>query len=314
MKAGRIRALHEELCRCYTKSFCAGLRSGYSGLVVAHAHIPKRAGEGTLCYASSGESSQEDADSIGARMKHVNQQGNNHSRERALVIIPTYDEADNIAVLIKEVLNSAPGVSALVVDDASPDGTGRIVDDLAAANKSVAIIHRPSKLGLGSAYRAGFSRAISEGFELILTMDADFSHDPKIIPELLAGMTDHDVMIGSRYVRGGGTVNWDFKRRLLSHGANRFAKLILRFNTNDNTSGFRCYHRRVLESVRFDEIQSSGYSFLVEILYRCTRMRFTIGEYPITFVDRRFGKSKLSRGEILQGVKTLFRLRLARRV
>ena len=234
--------------------------------------------------------------------------------ERAVVVIPTYNEADNIGALIQQVLDSASGISALVVDDASPDGTGRIVNDLVAANKKVAVIHRPGKLGLGSAYRAGFRHAISGGFELVLTMDADFSHDPKVIPELLAGMTDHDVMIGSRYVRGGGTVNWDFRRRLLSHGANRFAKSLLRFNTNDNTSGFRCYRRAVLESVRFDEIQSSGYSFLVEILYRCARMGFAIGECPITFVDRRFGKSKLSRGEILQGIKTVFRLRLARRV
>ena len=235
-------------------------------------------------------------------------------RERAVVVIPTYDEADNIGALLEEVLNSSPGICALVVDDASPDGTGRIVDDLAAANECVAVIHRPAKLGLGSAYRAGFRRAISEGFELVLTMDADFSHDPKVIPELLAGMADHDVMIGSRYVPGGGTINWDFRRRLLSRGANKFAKSILRFNTNDNTSGFRCYRRRVLESVRFDEILSSGYSFLVEILYRCVRMGFTIGECPITFVDRRFGKSKLSRAEIFQGIKTLFRLRLVRRV
>jgi dolichol-phosphate mannosyltransferase len=247
-------------------------------------------------------------------MEGLNQEERNDVQERALVVIPTYNEADNIAALIQEVLDSASRISVLVVDDASPDGTGRIVDDIAAAGENVAVIHRPGKMGLGSAYRAGFRHAISEGFEQVVTMDADFSHDPKVIPQLLAGMADHDVMIGSRYVPGGGTVNWDFRRRLLSHGANTFAKLLLRFNTNDNTSGFRCYRRRVLESVRFDEIRSSGYSFLVEILYRCARMGFTIGECPITFVDRRFGKSKLSRGEIFQGIKTVFRLRLARRV
>ena len=245
-------------------------------------------------------------------MEGLNQEERNDVQERALVVIPTYNEADNIAALIQEVLDSASRISVLVVDDASPDGTGRIVDDIAAAGENVAVIHRPGKMGLGSAYRAGFRHAISEGFEQVVTMDADFSHDPKVIPQLLAGMADHDVMIGSRYVPGGGTVNWDFRRRLLSHGANTFAKLLLRFNTNDNTSGFRCYRRRVLESVRFDEIRSSGYSFLVEILYRCARMGFTIGECPITFVDRRFGKSKLSRGEIFQGIKTVFRLRLAR--
>ena len=247
-------------------------------------------------------------------MEGLKREERNDVQERALVVIPTYNEADNVAALIQQVLDSASRISVLVVDDASPDGTGRIVDDIAAAGKNVAIIHRTGKMGLGSAYRAGFRHAISEGFELVVTMDADFSHDPKVIPQLLAGMADHDVMIGSRYVPGGGTVNWDFRRRLLSHGANKFAKLLLRFSTNDNTSGFRCYHRRVLESVRFDEIRSSGYSFLVEMLYRCARMGFTIGECPITFVDRRFGKSKLSRGEIFQGIRTVFRLRLARRV
>lgn len=254
---------------------------------------------------------REDEDSISAQMEALNRERRNDVQEPALVIIPTYNEADNIATLIQEVLDSTPQVSVLVVDDASPDGTGRIVDDIAAAGNNVAIVHRAGKLGLGSAYRAGFRHAISGGFELVLTMDADFSHDPKVIPQLLAGMAEHDVMIGSRYVPGGGTVNWDFRRRLLSHGANTFARILLRFNTNDNTSGFRCYNRSVLESVRFDEILSSGYSFLVEILYRCARMGFTIGECPITFVDRRSGKSKLSRGEIFQGIKTVFRLRLA---
>ena len=234
-------------------------------------------------------------------------------QQRAIVIVPTYNEAENIGNLIQKVFETVPDISILVVDDNSPDGTGKIVDDLAAKYQNLDIIHREEKLGLGSAYRAGFRYAIDNGFDLVLEMDSDFSHDPKYVSQLLTLAEEYDVIIGSRYVPGGGTPDWEFKRRFLSRGANIFARFMLGLRFRDGTAGFRCYRRSALEAIGFDETRSNGYAFQVEILYRCRQEGLSICEHPIIFVDRRHGTSKLGRQELIEGAKTLLRLRAERK-
>lgn len=228
---------------------------------------------------------------------------------KSIVIVPTYNEAENIRLLVADILSLPVAVDVVVVDDNSPDGTGQIADNLAALYPTVHAIHRPGKLGLGTAYKAGFRYGLEHGYERILTMDADFSHPPGDIPAMIElSRTTADLVIGSRYVRGGGTHGCTLPRRALSWGANAFAKTVLGLQAMDCTAGFRCYRRQVLESIDLDAVLSEGYSFLIEMLYRCQRRGWRVGEVPILFENRRRGASKISRQEILRAMQTVLRL------
>jgi glycosyltransferase involved in cell wall biosynthesis len=230
------------------------------------------------------------------------------------VIVPTYNEKENIEALVTQLLALPTGVHVTVVDDASPDGTGAIADRLAEEHPDrVSVIHRAGKLGLGTAYIAGFHRALGEGADLILTMDADFSHNPNYIPAMVEKIEQgFDLVIGSRYVSGGGTVGCTLDRKLLSWGANAFARTLLGLHARDTTAGFRCYRRAVLESIALDEIKASGYSFLIEMIYRVQRKGWRVGEVPITFENRRLGTSKISQKEIVKAIRTVLRMARAR--
>ena len=219
---------------------------------------------------------------------------------RALVCLPTYDEAENVLPMVREVLAQDPRIDVLVVDDGSPDGTADLVAAESEDEPRVHLLRRSGKLGLGSAYRAGFDYGVAHGFDLVLTMDCDFSHKPSYLPDLLAGMADHDMMIGSRYVPGGGIANWPPHRRFLSAFANLYTRLLLRLPVKDCTAGFRCYSREVLETIDTAAIRSSGYSFLEEMVFRVHRAGFRIGETPILFEDRVAGASKINRAEIFR--------------
>lgn len=232
---------------------------------------------------------------------------------RALVIVPTYNEAENIERLVAEILAQNGPFDVLVVDDNSPDGTGRLVDALAAQDARVHALHRPAKLGLGTAYLAGFRFALERGYAYALTMDADFSHNPRYLPALLGLMERYDVAIGSRYVPGGGATGCSWGRVLLSRGANALARWMLGLEVHDCTAGFRCYRAEVLRTIGLESIFSDGYSFLVEMVTRCARRNFTIGELPILFENRRLGASKISRREIYKSIYTLFRLKFSKR-
>ena len=227
-----------------------------------------------------------------------------------IVIVPTYNERENIESLVTQLLALPTGARVIVVDDNSPDGTGEIADRLAAENDGrVDVIHRVGKLGLGTAYIAGFKRALVERADLICTMDADFSHNPCYIPAMVEKIGQgYDLVIGSRYVPGGGTSGCTFGRKLLSWGANGFARVMLGLHAHDTTAGFRCYRREVLESVDIDEIKASGYSFLIEMLYRVQRRGWRVGGVPIIFENRRLGTSKISKNEVIKAMMTVVRL------
>lgn len=228
------------------------------------------------------------------------------------IVIPTYNERENIVALIERVL-AMPRFRVLVVDDSSPDGTADIVAELAAAEPRIGLLVRPEKRGLGSAYVAGFRRALAEGAAYICEMDADFSHDPSYLPQLLAAAeTAYDLALGSRYVPGGGTADWGAVRQFISRGGNLYARLILGLPVMDATGGFRCYRRRVLEAIDLDDIQSNGYAFQIELVYRTLRAGFRIGELPIIFPDRRVGRSKMSRRIVLEALINVWRLRFRR--
>ncbi len=230
---------------------------------------------------------------------------------RTLVVIATYNERESIGPLVTEVLEQAPGCNVLVVDDSSPDGTGQEVRRMALGDGRVKLLERPRKLGLGTAYLAGFREAIAGGFDRVLTMDADFSHHPQHLPAILdrALRPGVDVVIGSRYVPGGGVVGWPIHRRVLSFGANTFARLLLGLKPHDCTGAYRCYSRQVVEALEQGSVVSHGYSSLLELVWRCQHAGFVIAEVPITFADREFGESKVSRSEIFRGVTTVLRLR-----
>jgi len=235
-----------------------------------------------------------------------------HDSSKAVVIVPTYNERENLPLLLQSLLDLPQRVSVIVVDDNSPDGTGAIADSWATGSGRVRVIHRPGKLGLGTAYVAGFAEALSREYRCIMTMDADFSHDPRFVPALL-GMSDRfGVVIGSRYVPGGGTKNCTFKRKALSRVANGFAKLALGLRARDCTAGFRCYRREVLESIDLTSIKSNGYSFLIEMLFLVQNAGWQVGETPILFEDRVRGKSKISQSEVHRAVQTVLRLTRAR--
>lgn len=226
------------------------------------------------------------------------------------MIVPTYNEAENIETLVT-VLRALPGnIHVLIVDDNSPDGTGQLADALAAQDDGVHVLHRAAKQGLGQAYKAGFREGLRRGYTYICTMDADFSHDPERLPALLTKAAEgYDLVVGSRYVAGGRIVDSTTARKLISYGANWLAHTILGITIRDCTAGFRCYRRQVLETVNLDAIFSNGYSFLIEMAFHCQRAGFRCGEVPITFVNRRMGISKISRTEIIKAFYTLLRLR-----
>lgn len=226
------------------------------------------------------------------------------------VIVPTYNEKENIASLVTQLMALPLRAHIIVVDDSSPDGTGAIADQLAGEHKGrIGVIHRSGKLGLGTAYVAGFKRALSEGADLICTMDADYSHNPRFIPDLVQRISQgYDLVIGSRYVEGGGTSGCTVSRKVLSWGANALARAALGLHARDATAGFRCYRREVLEGVGIDAIKADGYSFLIEMLYRVQRLGWQVGESPILFENRRQGISKISRAEIAKAVLTVLRL------
>lgn len=228
------------------------------------------------------------------------------------VVIPTYNERENIVDLINRVL-AWPRFRVLVVDDNSPDGTAAMVAAMAAGEPRIGLLQRPAKQGLGSAYVAGFRRALAEGAAYICEMDADFSHDPAYLPQLLAAAeTRYDLVLGSRYVPGGGTTDWGALRQIISRGGNLYARAILRLPVMDATGGFRCYRRRVLETINLGDIQSNGYAFQIELVYRTLRAGFRIGELPIIFPDRRVGRSKMSRRIVLEALVNVWRLRFRR--
>jgi dolichol-phosphate mannosyltransferase len=224
---------------------------------------------------------------------------------RVLVNVATFNERDNIGRLIEEIHSFVPDAHVLVVDDNSPDGTGRIVDEVAARDHRVHPLHRSGKLGLGTAILTGMHYAIEHDYDLFLNMDADFSHPPRFIPDLLAGMDDRDVMIGSRYVQGGGCVNWPLSRRLMSRGVNTIVRLMFRMQVRDASGGFRCYRVAKLRRVMLDDFYSRGYSFQQEMLYRCYLAGCRLGETPIVFDNRKFGKSKVSLKESARSLSTI---------
>jgi dolichol-phosphate mannosyltransferase len=227
---------------------------------------------------------------------------------RPLVCIPTYNEAGNILPLVEQVHLAEPNADVLVIDDASPDGTGELVRDQMLKDARLEVMSRPGKQGLGTAYMAGFAYGLQHGYACVLTMDADFSHPPDRIPLLIkAVQTDH-LAIGSRYVSGGAIEGWPRRRRVLSASANFVARTALRLRTHDCTGGFRCYSLRAMVLVVTRPLRSSGYSALIELLARCERAGLRISEIPITFTDRTRGRSKISRQEIFRAMLTVIRL------
>lgn len=223
-------------------------------------------------------------------------------------IIPTYNERENIGLLISELHTFVPDLVVVIIDDNSPDGTGELLDNLAARDARVTPLHRPAKLGLGTAHIAGMKYAIAHNHEPILTLDADFSHAPRFVPAMLRGVQKYDLVIGSRYVPGGGTLHCTASRKALSRGANLFARTLLGLDATDTTAGFRTYRRAVLQSIDLDGIKSNGYSFLMEMLYQCQKEGWRVGEVPIIFENRQRGASKISRNEILKALGTVLRL------
>jgi dolichol-phosphate mannosyltransferase len=234
----------------------------------------------------------------------------------AWLILPTYNEAENIEPLVRAVLPQLEGTglehTVLVVDDGSPDGTGEVADRLAEELERVRVLHRPRKEGLGRAYLAGFELALAEGAELILEMDSDFSHDPADLPRLIAAADSADIALGSRYVPGGGVEDWGLLRRLLSRGGSAYARLLLGVPVRDLTGGFKCFHRRVLETIDLSHVHADGYGFQIELTYRAVHAGFTVTEVPITFRERRHGRSKMTGRIALEAVWKVPALRLRR--
>jgi dolichol-phosphate mannosyltransferase len=221
---------------------------------------------------------------------------------RVLVSLATYNEAGNVATLISEIHKFLPRADVLVIDDNSPDGTWKIVEELGAADPRVKLLRRPGKLGLGTATLAAMRYAMDHGYDLLQNMDADFSHPPRYLPGLLAGMGTHDVMIGSRYVRGGGTENWPLSRRVISRSVNLLVRFLFRVPVKDASGAYRCYRVAKLREARLDRVRSRGYSFQQEVLFRCHKAGAKLGEYPILFENRRAGVSKVNPREAARSI------------
>ncbi len=230
------------------------------------------------------------------------------SSPRILVSLATYNEKENLTALVREIHATLPAAHVLVVDDNSPDGTGKLADDLAAADPRVHVLHRAGKLGLGTAILAGMHYAMEHDFDYFFSMDADFSHHPRYLPAMVAGMDRHDVMIGSRYVPGGGTENWPLKRWLISNSVNLLTRLLMRVGARDASGGFRCYRVSKLREAHLERMISRGYSFQEEMLYRCRAAGCRVGETPIIFADRCGGVSKVNTREAVRSMGVLLYL------
>ncbi len=232
------------------------------------------------------------------------------SLEKILVVIPTYNESENIEKLIQELKSLEHHI--MIVDDNSPDGTSEIVENLKEKNNNLYLIKRESKLGLGSAYRDGFKAAMNMGYEFFVEMDADFSHQTIDLVEMIKNIDKADVIIGSRYIEGGGIKGWNYKRRLLSKLANLFTQILFGYHIKDSTSGFRIYNRESLEKINFQKTKSDGYSFQIEMTYRANKKNLKILEIPITFYERREGESKMTGQIINEAIISLFKLRFGK--
>jgi dolichol-phosphate mannosyltransferase len=229
---------------------------------------------------------------------------------KTLVIIPTYNEKDNIEQIVPQVLEQHSSVDVLIIDDGSPDGTGEIADAMAAENNRIFVMHRKNKSGLGTAYVAGFKYAIQKKYDCIFEMDADFSHDPEYIPEFLNAIKGADLVLGSRYISGVNVINWPMSRLLLSYYANVYSRIITGLPVKDATGGFKCFRREVLEAIDLDKVKSNGYSFQIEMNFRAHKKGFRIKEIPIVFEDRRQGESKMSKKIVREAIWMVWRLRL----
>ena len=236
--------------------------------------------------------------------------GNLAIGERGLVIVPTYNESENIARIVPLILTQDPRLEVLVVDDNSPDGTGRMADELAAASPRVHVLHREGKQGLGRAYLAGFRWALERSYDFVFEMDADFSHDPGHLPEFLAAVKDADMVLGSRYRDGKVTVvNWPMSRLMLSYAANIYARAVTGLRLGDATGGFKCFRREVLAAIPLDQVRSNGYAFQIEMSFRAWKRGFRIAEIPIVFHDRTEGESKMSKKIVREAIWMVWRLR-----
>lgn len=230
--------------------------------------------------------------------------------KKSLVIIPTYNESDNIQKIVPEILSQDEGFQVLVVDDNSPDGTAKLVKEMQTNDSRIHLIERAGKQGLGTAYVAGFKYALANGFDFIFEMDADFSHDPKALPLLLKKAEECDLVIGSRYISGVNVVNWPMRRLILSFTANLYTRFITGMPVRDATAGFKCYRRIVLESIDLDSIRSNGYSFQIETNFKAWKKGFRLCEVPIVFVDRRVGVSKMSKHIVYEAAWMVWKLKL----
>jgi dolichol-phosphate mannosyltransferase len=224
--------------------------------------------------------------------------------------MPTYNELENIKLIIPDLLGRYNNLDILVVDDNSPDGTGAFIRELAESNKRVKLIIRENKMGLGTAYTDGFKFALKNDYEYIFEMDADYSHDPKEIPNFLKAAKDYDLVLGSRYINGVNVINWPMRRLLLSYFANIYTRIITGLPIMDATGGFKCFRRKVLEAIDFNDVKSNGYAFQIEVTYKVSRKGFKIGEIPIIFVDRTLGQSKMSKKIVREAVFMVWKLRL----
>ncbi len=229
---------------------------------------------------------------------------------KTMIVVPTYNEGENLPRLIEQLEGLGPGLDALVVDDNSPDGTGRLAEELAVSRPWIHVMHRPGKQGLGTAYVEGFRYALDKGYDVIGEMDADLSHNPVFLPTMLRALANADLVLGSRYVPGGGVSNWGVMRKAISWGGSSYARIILGIGVRDLTGGFKLFRREVLEKLSLDTVRSNGYSFQIELTYRAVRRGYRVVEVPIIFEDRRVGKSKLSRQVVLEAMLMVPRLRL----
>jgi dolichol-phosphate mannosyltransferase len=230
--------------------------------------------------------------------------------ERALVVVPTYNEAVNLPVIVPQILAQDPRLDVLIVDDNSPDGTGQLADQMAAGDARVHVLHRPGKGGLGKAYLAGFRWALERDYELVFEMDADFSHDPKFLADFLRAVEDADLVIGSRYKTGVNVINWPISRLLLSLGANQYARWITGLPIMDSTGGFKCFRRKVLQAIDFERVRSNGYAFHIEMSFRAWKKGFRLVEIPIVFTDRIEGQSKMNKRIVREAIWMVWWLRL----
>ncbi len=231
---------------------------------------------------------------------------------KTLIIVPTYNEYENLKPLLADIFSYAPQTDILIVDDNSPDGTGDLAEQIRAEDPRVHVMHRAGKLGLGTAYVAGFKYAIEHNYDAAFEMDADFSHDPRYLPDFLREIENADLVIGSRYIPGGSTPNWSLSRRLISGCGNIFARFMLGIPVKDCTAGYRCYRREVLESIDVDSLRSQGYAFQVELAYRVMSQGFKIVETPIVFMDRRVGTSKMSKKIVFEAFGYVLRARFGK--